>query len=41
MSNKYRNIAANQPSNNEIFIIDIMREGIKNGDPRLSGRILR
>ena len=33
--NAYRNSKRLQDSINELFIIDIMREGIKNGDPRL------
>ena len=31
----YRNSKRSKDSINELFIIDIMREGIKNGDPRL------
>ena len=31
----YREIKQNHDDQREVFILDIMREGIKNGDPRL------
>lgn len=31
----YRNVKSSKDSLSELFILDIMREGIKNGDPRL------
>jgi hypothetical protein len=32
---EYRNRKKSQDSINELFMLDIMREGIENGDPRL------
>lgn len=32
---EYRNSVKSDPNENDLFMLDIMREGIKNGDARL------